>query len=597
MATQKRPVVSDLDFASIKEDLISHFKSREEFKDYEFTGSGLNLLMDILAYNTHYNALTANMLLNEMFLDSALLRANVVSLAKSLNYTPRSAQCATSVVTYSVTNPGSPYYAVIPAGTSFSVSGGGSTLDFKTLIPYTVQFDSSDAVDLVKTVQMVVYEGTSIQQRYVHTAANKQRAFDLGNNSIDTTTISVSVNGQKYTQLTPEKEGIVGVTGESLIFYVEETRNQTHRIVFGNGRVGKALEPDDEILVSYQISSGESGNGLNITGPNVVSATTTSGGSAPETIREIRTNAPRWYQSQYRAVTENDYEVFLRKKYANIQAISVYGGEKVGSPGKVFICIKPKTGDYLQDSIKSALVNGLIAESNVVTVTPVIVDPTYINLVLKTAVIYDETQLVTSPEYIQTLTTELFNTFNTSYLGEFLKTFRVSQLSDEIKGLEDSIVGSNSRVTLRIDNNAFNQKLDSYAISFGNKLYHPEDGFKSKTGGVVYTAPFYRVGKSYTSGFDDDGFGNLRLYDLIDGVKVTVNEKAGVINYDTGKVEILINLDPADGVIKFYAIPDSFDVVSEGNIILRISASESKIIAIEQNNAQAQKSINLSRSI
>lgn len=604
MATQKRPIVADLDFSSVKEDLVQYFKSREEFKDYEFTGSGLNLLMDILAYNTHYNALTANMLLNESFLDSALLRANVVSLAKALNYTPRSAKCAVSNITVRVNRTTSDY-VIIPTGTTFiaSASGTNSRLTFQTIKPHTVQFDTGETT---KDIVVQAYEGEKIVQRFLQTSANsKYRYFDLGNENIDTSTIVVSVNNEKYLQLTPEVEGIVKATGTDNCYFIQETRNRTHRIIFGDGKVGKALSVGDEIIVSYLVSSGEDGNGVNSfsftnvdsTVFSIISTDVSTGGDTPETIREIRENAPHWFQSQYRAVTEKDYEMFLKKKYGNIQAISVYGGEKVSAPGKVFICIKPKTGDFLSSATKAAIVSDVIEESNVVTITPVIVDASYINIILKTTIVYDDNILVSTPEYLETLTLTLFDTFNSSYLGEFLRTFRVSQLSSEIQNLDESIISSNTRVSLRIDISTKNQKLDKYSFSFGNKLYHPEEGFKASTGGIFSTTPFYRVGKNFTSGLDDDGRGKIRFFNLINGEKVYINTNAGTINYDTGQIELLIEIDAVDGTLEFFGIPDSFDVISDTNTVLRISTNTSKVKAIEKNNTSSQRTINLSRSI
>lgn len=601
---QDRPIVADLDFASIKEDLIEHFKSREEFKDYEFTGSGMNLLLDILAYNTHYNALTANMMLNEMFIDSALLRPNVVSKAKQMNYLPRSARCASVNITLTVTKPTNDTYYVVPAGTAFTATGIGSSqrFNFYTLIPYTLQFGDDD-VSLDVTV--VAYEGKYTTQRFSQTATNSKSAmFDLGNENIDTTTISVSVNNSKYTQLVPENEGITKTDGTDLIYYVEETRNRTHRIVFGDGRVGATLSNGDVVTVSYLISSGTESNGLNTfslaNSSNVMSIKSNGvsvNGDYPETIREIRRNAPRWFQSQYRAVTEKDYDVFLRSKYSNIQALSVYGGENIGSPGKVFICIKPKTGDTLSDATKSTIISDIIAENNVVTVTPVIVDPSYLNIVLKTVVIYDGNVISTSPDLLEAAIITMYERFNTEYIGDFMKTFRASQLAAEIQDIDDSVISSNTRVTLRVDVEAKNQTLDTYSFTFGNKLYHPEDGFKKATGGILSTNNFYRVGRSYTSGFDDDGYGKIRLFDLINDSKVYVNEQAGSIDYNTGKCEILINVDPKDSTIEFSAIPDSFDVISENDVILRIATNKCSVKAVEQSNYTTQKTINLSRSV
>ena len=597
---QNRPIVADLDFTSVKEDMISYFKNKPEFKDYEFTGSGLNLLLDILAYNTHYNALTANFLMYEMFLDTAVMRNNVTSLAKSLNYSPRSITSASSYITITIPRLFGESYYVLPAGTLFTTRSGNSSLSFYTLKAYTVQFGQGD---IEKTVTVQAFEGSISTQRYIYTAdVIGFPTFEIPDYDIDTTTINVSVNGNKFSRVTPETEGVINVTDSSRIFFTEETRNGTQKLLFGNGTIGQALAVGDDILATYLISVGIDGNGIssfdidstrNIT---VVSATTSQGGAAAESIREIRTNAPHWFQSQYRAVTEKDYGVLLRKKYADIQAISVYGGETVGQPGKVFISIKPKSADTLSVATKDAIINDILTGSNVVTITPVLIDPAFVNIVLKTVITYDDTIMTTNADVLKARAFTMFSNFNTEYIGEFMKSFRVSQLSSEIEKLDDAIVSSNTRLNLRIDIAAKNQKLSTYGWKYNNRIYHPEDGYRKAQGGVLSTNAFFRVGRTYTSGFDDDGNGNVRLFDLIDNTKVYANERAGLINYEKGTIDILIEFDPVDTTIQFTVVPDSFDVVAQENSILRISVDSSLIEVVEKNDITTLKNINLSRS-
>jgi len=598
----KRPLVANLDFGSIKEDLITHFKSREEFKDYEFTGSGLNLLLDILAYNTHYNALTANFMMNEMFLDTAIMRNNVVSLAKSLNYTPRSAKSARSFITLNVPRVGTEQFYVVPAGTTFTAAVGNASLTFHTMDAHTVQFLSGDSE---KTIQVTAYEGELATQRFIHTNNTvKFPSFDLINTSIDTTTIAVSVNGVKYRQVTPEIEGISNITERSNVFFIEETREQSHKVIFGDNTIGKALEIGDEIIISYLITNGRLGNGVSNFSVtiesrpdiSVVSSDVSQGGDEPESIREIRANAPHWFQSQYRAVTENDYEVFLKKRYSDIQAISVYGGEKVGSPGKVFICIKPKSTDKLSDATKVSITNDILQNSNVVTITPVIVDPFFIDVIVKSVVVYDDNLLVSNPDILKASVFTMLNNFNTEYIGDFLKSFRVSQLSAEIQGIDDAVVSSNTRILLRTQVSALNSKLDRYGWSFENRLFHPNQGYKNDSGGIITSSLFTRQGRLYQSGFDDDGFGNLRLFDVIDGTKVYANNKAGIVNYATGRVDITTEFDPVDGIITFTVTPESFDVSAQSNSIIRIAVDSSQVNVVEKNNTSLLQNINLSRS-
>lgn len=599
-----RPIVANLDFQSVKDDLIDHFKSRPEFADYEFTGSGLNMLMDILAYNTHYNSLAANFLVNEMFLDSAVMRNNVVSIAKMLNYTPRSARGAKTKITLNVPRLNNESFTIIPAGTLFAARDGNSSLNFYTIKDHTLNFSVGD---VTRDIEVEIHEGTLITQRFTMSNANEEfPKFDLGDGLVDLSTLTVALNGIKYAKVTPEDEGVVASDSTSRIYFLEETRNQSFRILFGNNVIGKKPEIGDEIICSYLVCNGEAGNGVSRftvslpgrTGAAQKIGTTVNpaqGGSNPETIREIKDTAPHWYQSQFRAVTENDYAAFIKKKFADIQALSVYGGEKVGQPGNVFIAIKPKSGDKLSDSTKNTILNEVLTGTNVVTVRPKIVDPFIMKIVLKTIITYDDKLLATSREILQAKTISLFERFNTNYIGSFLETFRESQLAEEIKAVDKSIISTNTRVSLRVDTVATGGILSTYRWFFGNKLYHPFEGFNAAKGGIFSSTLFNRVGRTFQSGFDEDGKGNIRLFDFIDGEKVFVNQKAGTINYVTGEIH-LFDFDPDDGPIQFTAIPDSFDVIADNNTVLEITSDTSVVEAVEKNEVATLKNINLSRS-
>lgn len=598
-----RPIVSDLDFQSIKDDMISYFKDRPEFADYEFAGSGLNLLMDILAYNTHYNALAANFALNESFIDTALIRSNVVSLAKSLNYLPRSARSSTTKINLNVPRISNEGFYVIPAGSTFKASGGGQTFNFYTIEDYTVNFTSAATAN---NITVDIYEGKLSTQRFVHTDTTIEfPGFDLGQTNIDTTTLTVTVNGVKYEQITPENEGVIGQDRNSEIFFIEETRDRTHKIIFGNNVIGKKLNINDVIVATFLRSSGEAANGIknfsiNIPGRSDITTNTvpniSQNGQSPESIQEIKDNAPHWYQSQFRAVTENDYASLLKNKFADIQSINVYGGEKVNQPGKVFIAIKPKSGDALTKSTKDTLLATVLNNSSVVTVRPEFVDPFILKVVLKTVAIYDDARLVTNRSALKAKITSLLGNLNTIYLGEFMDSFRESFLSSQIQELDSAVESSNTRVSLRVDNKVTNGILQYYNWTFNNKLYHPNDGFNAENGGILSTNLFRRAGRTNNSGFDEDGFGNIRLFDVVEGEKITVEPNAGTINYETGDIT-LEDFDPVDTTINFTTVPDSFDVQANNNIILEIATDDSIVDVLEKNETATIKNLNISRSI
>ncbi len=599
----QRPVVSNLDFQSLKDDMVNFFKERPEFEDYEFSGSSLNLLMDILAYNTHYNALTANFQLNESFLDTSLIRSNVVSLAKTLNYIPRSARSAFTTLKLNVPRVGTEGFFIIPAGSFFTSANGSTTFNFYTIEDFTVNFADGQTNN---QIDIQVFEGQILTQRFVHTSNNSEfPTFDLEVTNIDTTTLTVSLDGQKLVQITPETEGSTSLDKNSKIFFIEETRAGSHRLLLGNNNIGIKPNIGSVIYATFIKSSGEIANGaknftVNVPGRNDISIVGTvspaQGGQAPESIQSIKDTAPHWFQSQFRAVTVNDYKAFLVNKFADIQSINVYGGEDVNQPGKVFIAIKPKSGDKLTNATKDTLLSEILDKSSVVTVRPEFVDPEIIKLVLKTVVIFDQSNLVTNRNAVKAKVLSLIRNLNTAYVGSFLSDFNESFFSSQISDLDTSIVSSNTRVSLRIDLTASGGKVDKYNLKFVNKLYHPNDGFNASKGGVVTSNLFLRTGKTDQSGFDDDGFGNLRLFDFIDGKKVTVDPTAGSINYNTGEIE-LQDFSPQDGEIRFTAIPDSFDVIATENTILQTAPDESSVDVIEKSEKAIIKNLNLSRSI
>jgi len=602
MESLNKPVVANLDFDDIKEDIINHFKNDDSFKDYNYTGSALNTLIDILAYNTHMNAITANFSINEMFINTAQKRENILSIAKGMNYIPTSTTAARVELTINVPRLGSERSFSIPVGTTLTASSGNTTYTFNLSQNYIAQFLSNETS---KDIKMTFFQGQRLTERFIQDTSNVDfPVFDLLNTNIDTQTLAVRVNDIKYTMLNPEIESISSIDSSSVIFFVEEISNNRHRIKLGNGVIGKKVNIGDEVVVTYLSSVGELANGistysLSVAGRsdiNIVSNSMSYGGASIESERSIKDNAPHWFQSQYRAVTTNDYETIVKKNYPDIQAINAYGGEEVGKPGKVFLTIKPKVGDKLSESAKLHIENNIIKKFNIVNIKPQILDPKYIELLLSSTIIYDNAKLTTNESALKNKIFSLFTSFNNDRLGSFKKSFFEQNLAEEIKLLDKSIVSINTRTNLRYDAVVTNNRLDTYQISFNNPLYHPLLGFNSNKGGILSTNDFTRVGKSFTSGFDDDGKGNLRLFDNLDNVKVYSNNKAGTINYGKGIIDIK-DFDPKDGNINFTVVPDSFDVLSLNEYILRISLDSSSINIVEKDNIELINLLNKSRSV
>lgn len=597
-----RPVVANLDFDDIKRDMIEYFSGRDDLKDMNFTGSALNTLLDILAYNTHYNALAANFAMNETFLDTAIVRDNVVSLAKTLNYQPRSITASFSKIKLSISKTGAETFFVIPAGTVFTAKDGNTTFNFYTIEDNTVQFNSSQTAN---EITVNAYEGTLISQRFVNVNTSGQSSFNLLNENIDTQTITVSVNGDKWTKVTAETEGSTTATKDSKIYFIEETIGGKQKVVFGNGKVGKSLDANDEVIVTYIVTTGQDANGIktftaSISGKqtseySIVSADRSSGGANAESVEEIKINAPKYFQSQFRAVTTNDYEAILKKNFADIESVNVFGGETIGKPGQVFLTIKPKSSDKLTDSAKDNIKSNILDKFNIVTIRPEILDPSFIDIVLDTNVIYDASKLTTTAQNIVSKTINLFSSFNSSNLNNFGDNFFMSVLTKEIDDTDDSIISSNNRVKLQFKNEVVNNLL-TYKFSYLNRIYHPFDGYKAGQGGVFNTNEFTILGNTVKSVMEDDGYGKLVIYNIENGVKVLKNAAAGTINYETGAIDIE-DFKTTDDSITFTAIPDSFDITSSENYLLRLSTSDSTVRAIDSTNTAAIAQLTRSRSV
>jgi len=602
--SDNRPIIANPDFNDIKQDIITHFKADSNFADYDFKGSAMNTIIDILAYNTHYNNLAANYLVNESFLDTALMRNNIISISKMLNYTPRSKAAAKASLTLRIPKVNGNNVYTIPAGSLFTASDGSTTYNFYTLRNYSVQYDATDANGVTRDVIIEICEGDQITQRFAATAEHTSfPKFELGNKGIDTKTISVSVNGETWTPVTNDTQGTTGVSNLSTIYFIEETRNLQHSIMFGNGVLGKKLEVGDEILATYIVTNGAEANGINnfsikISGRSDITTVLTlpaDGGGDIETIREIKDNAPNWFQAQFRAVTENDYKAILKKEYADIQALNVFGGETVGKPGKVFFSIKPKSGDKLTEQAKLTITRDILSKFNLVTVTPTVVDPLITRIIVKTVLQFDNSKITTSSEVLESKVLALYNVLNSSYIGDFMESFSVSRLMEEILKLDNSITAVNPRINLRFNVNAKNSLLDNSSFTFNNRLHTEPYAGEASVGGVLNSTLFKRSGRTNFSKFVDDGKGILRLVDVIEGSNIIVNTSAGTINYETGEVNVT-DFDPEDGTIGFIVIPESFDVQVQGNYLLQISTGDSTVRAIDKNDTASLNLFNVSRA-
>jgi hypothetical protein len=455
--------ISDLDFDQIKQNLKSYLQQQNTFQDYDFEGSGLSILLDILAYNTHYNSYYLNMIANESFLDTAILRDSVVSHAKTLGYTPYSTTAAMATINVTVES-GNTTPSIITLARGFSFS---SDLIEQTSYNFTLLDDAvatkSGTAFFFENLQ--IYEGSLNTYEFTYNQnSNPKSTFILPSSNIDTSTIKVTVSptaGNTFTEVYNLATEILDVTVDSSVFFLQEDKNGNYKIYFGDGAIGKALEDGAVITVSYLISNGEAGNkasdfvpNATINGLSQITITTTNaaaGGSSRESIDEIKFSAASQFSSQNRLVTFKDYESYIKKNYPNVDSLSVWGGEDETPPsyGKVYIALKPKTNYFISETEKQRIIDEIIKPKAIVAVSSEIRDAQFLYLLVKNTVKYDKTKTVSSVNAITTaIRTAIINYSNTN-LNKFNSTFILSKLQETIDGVDtNTIVGSETLLRL-----------------------------------------------------------------------------------------------------------------------------------------------------
>jgi len=593
--SQHKLEISELDFENIKASLRRFLSNQNEFKDYDFEGSSLSILLDLLSYNTHYLAYNANFVANEMFLDTAELRSSVASLAKLVGYTPNSARAPIADLRL-VINDGSGSTISVPAGTKFTttiddVSYSFVSIDNKTITP----------VDGVYTLQSLnVYEGTYVNYNYTVDTADVDQRFLIPSDRVDTTTLKVSIQNSvsdTTTNTFTKATSITELDSTSKVYFLQEAEDGQYEIYFGDGVIGQALTDGNIITISYVVTNKTEANGASsfsisgsISGFTNITITVNSdaqGGSEPEAISSIKQNVPNFYAAQDRAVTVEDYKVKVKELYANTQAVSAWGGEDNDTPfyGRVYISILPATGSNLTDATKTSLVTQL-KKYSVASVTPVIVDPETTYILLTTTVKYDEQATTKSSDTLKSDVTTTITNYNLNTLQKFDSMFRHSKLIGLIDDTDNSILSNVTTIKFR---KSFVPTLGSstkYTISFNNAFYNPHTGHRANAGGILQSSGFKINGDATNIWFlDDDGSGNVRRYRLVGSVRTYAAQNQGTINYSTGQIVInSLNIasienirSAASTVIELTVEPNSNDIVPVRNQVLEIDVANSTI--------------------
>jgi len=590
--------ISELDFDDVKANLKLFLNQQTEFQDYDFEGSGMAILLDLLAYNTHYLGFNANMLANEMFIDSADIRASLVSLAKQVGYTPTSVRAPTASLNVTV-NDATSATLTVTKGSKFQTTIGGTTYDFLVREDTTI----SPTAGVYTFSNLTITEGTLTTFKYTADSADADQRFIIPSEFVDTSTLTVKVqtsatdtSSTTYTLAA----GYRTLTSTSTNYFLQEVEDGKFEIYFGDGITGKSLTDGNIVILEYIITNVELANGASsftisgtIGGFSDISITTASNaanGAIAETKESIRFNAPKQYTAQDRAVTIEDYKSLTKTIYANTQSVSAWGGEDHSTPiyGRVYISIKAKSGTNLTTATKDSIVASL-KNYAIGSVTPVIIDPETTSLLLTSTVKFDKSKTTLTATTLKANINTTLTTYDTNTLNQFDGVFRYSKVSNLIDDVDTSILSNITTLKLR---KSFTPTIGSstlYTISYNNAFYNPHSEHNKAAGGIVSSTGLKIDGNDNEMFLDDDGSGNIRLYYLSGSTRVYSNSTQGTINYSTGEI-VLSSLNVASvsnirgsssTLVEITVQPNSNDIVPVRNQVLDIDVANSTITVEE----------------
>jgi hypothetical protein len=587
--------LTELDFDGIKQNIQNYLSGQSTFTDYNFEGSGLTAILNILSYNTSYLSFYLNMIANEMFLDSADRRENIVSLAKAIGYTPYSRKSAQAVINIVITPPSSPTppsILNIPINTIFNTSVSGVNYTFVTLQSINVSYNSVSNQYVANNVP--INEGILYTYQYtVNTTSPVD--YIIPNSNVDTSSLNISVqtNLQNASIIVfNQATDLTLLNGNSNIYFLQETINKQYQVYFGDNILGVALSNGNVIYLNYLVCNGTAPNLANIFTPAsniggysnilVTTVSVAAGGAERESKESIRFTAPKNYQTQNRAVTAIDYQNILLDQYPNISSLSVWGGEDNIPPvyGSVFISLAPTVGSVITETTKQSIVKNILSPRNILCITPTIVDPVYTNIIINSTVFYNAQNTLNTQGQIKSLVLNTINNFATTYIGVFAASFLYSMLTRLIDTCETSITNDLTTIQIYQQFTPVLNVASNYNLNFSNAII---PGSLSSSSFVDLTDPNYTTGQLYN--LDDDGVGNLREYKLVGLNFVYVNSKIGTVNYVTGNI-VINNFQPnsvtnSNGTININVNPLVNDVIPTQNNILIINPADVSVNLIQ----------------
>ena len=601
MPSSDKLQITDLEFDGIKSNLVTFLKGQTKFQDYDFEGSGMAVLVDLLAYNSHYMAYYANMLGNEMFLDSSSLRESVVSHAKHLNVHPTSRKASRAKLNITFTPTGSPVSLTIAKNTKFTSSIDGVAYTYATNKTTTIPRSSTGTYSVTG---LEIIEGRILNKAYSVVGADDTQRFVLPNPSIDISTITVNVqksstDSEVFTFADGNAIDVTTIKGTDRVYFLQEVEGGKYEITFGDGAIGRQLSDGNVVFIEYIVTNGTGGNfastftavgsvaQLSSSQYTLTTNESATGGADAQGIESLKFQAPKLYQTQNRATTKYDYKAILLQERPDIESVTVYGGEDANPVqyGRVFIAVKLTGNNVLSETTKSSIKNSILKRVNVVTVEPIIVNPVFIYLIIDSTINYDPITNLTDEDTLKININSSIENYLQTNLEKFDQKFRHSQLVQDIDNTNNSI--RNNKTLIKYQQRIAPETLNvpqTYTLYFTNAI---------EKGSITSTSFTGTDGNTYS--LVDDSLGNIKAAKTTNGVVDTPKEyliqsdgstNQGTIDYTTGKIQLgsLRPLAITDGSssIRFNVTPElnNSDITPLREQIITYDANEASSITI-----------------
>lgn len=591
-----------LDFEEIKANLREYLRANSNFTDFDFEGSNLSVLIDLLAYNTYTTSYNANMIANEAFIDSATLRENVVALARNIGYVPQSRRASTANISFSVDLGSGTTKSTVTLKAGLVAIGDFQNTNYTFAIPEDI---TSPVKDGVAIFTIDIKQGTFLTKEFVVDASQTNQRFIIPNPFVDTSTLRVKVKDTSTSSTSKSYkllDNIVGIKTTSEVHLIQEIQDEKYEILFGDGVFGKKLSNGNVVTATYIVCDGSNGNGvanfqfagklvdndgaLIVTGiSNLNTNRPSRNGSEIESISTIKNLAPRLYSAQYRAVTANDYEALIPTIYPNAESVTAYGGEESDPPqyGVVKIAIKPKSGQFVSDFDKRDLLFKLKSYA-VAGIRPEFIDLKYLFIELDSTVYYNSNAV----SNVSDLRTKVISTLNdfakADDLNKFGGRFKYSKAQKIIDDTDNAITSNITKVLMRRNLQADTANFAQYELCYGNKFHNRREGYNIKSTG--FTVDGIRGTLYFADTYVSETRGRLFVFRLgINQEPEVVITNAGTVKYDVGEIlidtiRILSTVKP-DNVIEIQAIPESNDIIGLKDLFLQLSVANSSITTVE----------------